>query len=78
MQGSNKPPFDEIVTQPSKPAPLALAIYDFPGETQSDLSFCAGEEIELIEKIDDQWMRGRARDQEGTFPSAFVEVVVPF
>ena len=51
------------------------ALFEFQGETDNELSFAAGDVIELQEEVDADWMRGRLGSKEGIFPSSFVEVV---
>ncbi len=31
--------------------------------------------IETLEKVDDDWMKGRIGEREGIFPSSFVKVI---
>ena len=53
----------------------ALALYEFPGESSEDLAFHAGEEIEVVETISAEWMKGRIGAREGMFPAAFVQKI---
>jgi hypothetical protein len=57
--------------------PKALAKYDFSGESDCDLSFTTGTEIILLQKVDEEWFQGCIGSQEGMFPAAFVEIIVP-
>ena len=50
------------------------ALHDFPGEEVTDLSFQAGDVIEVVERIDEAWLMGRLNGQEGQFPAAFVDI----
>lgn len=36
-----------------------------------------GERIELLSKVNDEWLRGRVRGAEGIFPAGFARVIVP-
>jgi len=48
------------------------ALYDFDGVEVEDLSFKTGEIIEVLEILDEEWMRGRIGDRTGVFPSNYV------
>ena len=60
----------------SSSAPYCIAIETFSGETADDLSFTSGDIIELIERIDDNWLRGTLDGQAGMFPQSFVDIKV--
>jgi len=51
---------------------IAIAIYDFPGETEEDLPFNVNDQIEVTEEIDENWCTGRVHNREGIFPRSFV------
>lgn len=55
--------------------PYCIALYDFPGETEEDLSFVAGDRIELLERIGTDWLKGCVHGTTGMFPAAFVEIL---
>ena len=59
------------------PIPTGTAMYDFEGQTDDDLSFRLGDTIELVEQIDDNWIKGKLNGKVGLFPAGFIEVVVP-
>jgi len=50
----------------------ARALYDFEGKDEGDLSFRAGDVIEVISR-DDEWWEGRLNGRLGMFPMLFVE-----
>ncbi|XP_027139101.1 SH3 domain-containing protein 19 isoform X1 [Larimichthys crocea] len=50
-----------------------VALYDFTGSSDSDLSFQQGDRILISKHIDAEWSCGRLNGREGIFPSAFVE-----
>ncbi|TMS23167.1 SH3 domain-containing protein 19 [Larimichthys crocea] len=50
-----------------------VALYDFTGSSDSDLSFQQGDRILISKHIDTEWSCGRLNGREGIFPSAFVE-----
>lgn len=51
-----------------------VAAYDYESEEAGDLTFSAGEVIEVLEKVDDSWWKGKIGDREGIFPATFVEL----
>ena len=44
-------------------------------EADGELKFGPGETITTLEKVDEDWMRGRIGDKEGIFPVAFVKII---
>ncbi|XP_036954921.1 SH3 domain-containing protein 19 isoform X3 [Acanthopagrus latus] len=50
-----------------------VALYDFVGNSDGDLSFQQGDRILISQHIDADWSRGRLNGREGMFPRAFVE-----
>jgi len=54
---------------------LVTAMYPFVGEADDELCFSAGDTIEIIERVEERWWRGRnlANSDEGVFPSNYVE-----
>ncbi|XP_022215837.1 uncharacterized protein LOC111069920 isoform X2 [Drosophila obscura] len=58
--------------------PYAIALYDFDGVEEGDLSFRENEKIYLMEQPTPEWMRGRTRSGcEGIFPVTYVDIKVP-
>ncbi len=51
----------------------AVALYDFAGSSDGDLSFQQGDTILITQHINTEWSCGRLNGREGMFPSAFVE-----
>lgn len=53
----------------------AEAMWAFSGSEAGDLSFAAGDVVEVIEKVKDDWWRGRVVGQSevGLFPSSYVK-----
>lgn len=72
------PPPPPSAAPPSySPAPvlsLAEALWAFPGTEPGDLSFQAGDKLEVLEKVKDDWWKGRiaGREHAGLFPSSYV------
>uniref|UniRef100_A0A182JRF8 SH3 domain-containing protein n=1 Tax=Anopheles christyi TaxID=43041 RepID=A0A182JRF8_9DIPT len=58
--------------------PYGIALYDFQGEADEDLSFKTNEKIYLLRRLSEEWYMGRdKRGLEGMFPVNYVEVKVP-
>ncbi|KAL0639399.1 protein that induces appearance of [PIN+] prion when overproduced [Maublancomyces gigas] len=53
---------------------LAEALWAFSGTEPGDLSFQAGDKLEILEKVKDDWWKGRVVGSEhtGLFPSSYV------
>nr|XP_060632315.1 src substrate cortactin-like isoform X1 [Anolis sagrei ordinatus] len=52
----------------------AVALYDYQGDGDDEISFLPGETITDIEQIDEGWWRGRCNGKEGLFPANYVEL----
>ncbi|XP_030004832.1 SH3 domain-containing protein 19 isoform X1 [Sphaeramia orbicularis] len=50
-----------------------VALYDFSGYSEGDLSFEQGDCILVTEHVNAEWSYGRLNGREGMFPRAFVE-----
>uniref|UniRef100_A0A3B4A281 SH3 domain-containing protein n=1 Tax=Periophthalmus magnuspinnatus TaxID=409849 RepID=A0A3B4A281_9GOBI len=48
-----------------------VALYDFSGNTEGDLSFETGDQILVIQHLDSDWSCGRLHGREGIFPRNF-------
>ncbi|KAF8973843.1 hypothetical protein BDZ97DRAFT_397918 [Flammula alnicola] len=71
------PPPPPLKPKP-KPAPqvkYVVALYDFAAQTDGDLSFSAGDRIELVEKTQsaEDWWTGRINGAQGVFPGNYVQ-----
>nr|XP_046270534.1 GRB2-related adapter protein 2a [Scatophagus argus]XP_046270535.1 GRB2-related adapter protein 2a [Scatophagus argus]XP_046270536.1 GRB2-related adapter protein 2a [Scatophagus argus] len=47
------------------------ALYDFTAEEDDELGFCAGDIIEVLDRSDASWWRGRLRGRSGLFPANY-------
>ena len=54
----------------------AVAIYDFPGQEQGDLSFCVGDRIEVVKRSPEinDWWTGILHGKTGLFPGNYVRL----
>jgi hypothetical protein len=65
------------VSTPVDGVQLADAAFDYEAQREDELSFKSGDIIEITEKSDSQWWRGRiypSKDQALLFPSNFVQL----
>lgn len=66
--------------QPDPPAasgPRCVALFDYEGEEDDELTFSQGDVIALLELIGQEWGRGQIHGRVGVFPLNFAEVVEP-
>ncbi|GLD68077.1 SH3 domain-containing protein 19-like protein [Lates japonicus] len=64
--------------QPDPPpvsGPRCIALFDYEGEEEDELTFSQGDVIALLEVIGQEWGRGQIHGRIGIFPLNFVEVV---
>ena len=52
-----------------------VAVYEFEGNAESELSFAVGDVIQLLERTDDEWWYGEMNGEEGYFPRQFTTEV---
>ncbi|XP_037798481.1 SH3 domain-containing protein 19-like [Penaeus monodon] len=57
--------------------PYGIAEFDFEASQQDDLSFKSGDLIQLLYRMNDDWLFGRCGHKEGMFPQSFIKIVVP-
>lgn len=53
-----------------------MALHPFSAEGPGELSISEGDTIELLERVDADWLKGRLGHNEGIFPASFVDVIV--
>lgn len=66
--------------QPDPPpvsGPRCVALFDYEGEEDDELTFSQGDVIALLELIGQEWGRGQIHGRIGIFPLNFTEVVEP-
>jgi len=68
-----------VASEPSAIAGAAqekvVALFDYSGQYEDELSFVAGEEITIVAKDEEAWWRGEVNGRTGVFPSNYVEPV---
>jgi len=71
------PPPPPLKAKPSfNQAQYCTAIFDFEAQAEGDLSFSAGDRIEIMERSDnvDDWWTGRLNGRVGIFPGTYTQV----
>ncbi|KAF4613907.1 hypothetical protein D9613_007853 [Agrocybe pediades] len=59
---------------PAAPSvPQAKALWAYRGDDADDLSFEAGDIVEIVEETNADWWMGRCHGKQGLFPSTYVE-----
>ncbi|XP_071786386.1 uncharacterized protein [Asterias amurensis] len=56
--------------------PNAVAVFSFEGAASDELRFNEGENIILLDRVGDQWLKGQCRGSTGIFPANHVKVIV--
>uniref|UniRef100_A0A3B3SVS9 Osteoclast-stimulating factor 1 n=1 Tax=Paramormyrops kingsleyae TaxID=1676925 RepID=A0A3B3SVS9_9TELE len=64
-----------VLSFPFQPTliPHVRALYDFKAEEEDELGFHAGDLIEVLNRSDASWWKGRLRGKVGLFPTNYVE-----
>ncbi|XP_075890293.1 uncharacterized protein LOC142893527 isoform X3 [Nelusetta ayraudi] len=57
--------------------PRCVALFDYEGEEEDELTFSQGDVIALLQLIGQEWARGEIHGRVGIFPLSFTEVVEP-
>lgn len=57
--------------------PHGIADFDFASTQPDDLSLKTGDVVQLLYRINDDWLFGRCGPKEGMFPQCFIKIVVP-
>jgi len=55
----------------------ALWAYNEDGREPNDLTFSAGDTIEIVKEVNSDWWEGRTKGRQGLFPSNYVEKLPP-
>lgn len=57
--------------------PCGVALFDFPATHPDDLPLKEGDVVQLVKKINDDWLEGRIGIRQGIFPLSFIDIKVP-
>jgi len=55
---------------------LAIALYDYPAQDPSELSFTQGQTIKVLAQDPDGWWEGELDNKIGRFPGSYVQIQV--
>lgn len=78
VAGKKKPPPPPVPSKKPalrKPGPdFVVALYSYQAQTEGDLSFSAGDRIEVVQKTgsQDDWWTGKVNGAQGIFPGNYV------
>lgn len=62
----------ETMPLPQRPPEVQVkALYNFTAEEDDELGFCAGDVIEVLDRSDASWWKGRLRGKSGLFPANY-------
>ena len=56
--------------------PNAVAVFSFEGAASDELRFNEGDNIILLDRVGDQWLKGQCKGSTGIFPANHVKVIV--
>ncbi|GMK55211.1 hypothetical protein CspeluHIS016_0202670 [Cutaneotrichosporon spelunceum] len=71
------PPPPPLKPKPgSPPRQFCTAIFDYEAQAQGDLSFSAGDRIEIVERTDsaEDWWTGKVNGRQGIFPGNYTQL----
>ncbi|XP_071953318.1 growth factor receptor-bound protein 2-like [Antedon mediterranea] len=54
---------------------IVEALFDFVAQEEVELSFLKGQHIEVIDRSDQNWWKGRLNGKEGMFPASYVKSI---
>ena len=60
----------------SNEQPYCIVESEFVSEGPNELSIEPGDRVVLIERVNEDWLRGKLNEQVGIFPVAFVDIKV--
>ena len=56
--------------------PYCIVESEFISEGPGELSIQPGDTVILVERVNEDWLRGKLNEQVGIFPAAFVDIKV--
>lgn len=79
VNGKKVEPVDQRPEQESdqgseQPGTYGIALYRFQALEPNELDFEVGDKIQILETLDDGWLKGSLRGRTGVFPYRFVKV----
>lgn len=57
--------------------PYGIALYDFSATHPNDLALKEGDVVQLVKKVNDDWLEGRIGNRQGMFPLSFIDIKIP-
>ena len=57
--------------------PYGIALYDFSATHPDDLALKEGDIVQLVKKVNDDWLEGRIGNRQGIFPLNFIDIKIP-
>ncbi|XP_071572236.1 uncharacterized protein L(3)05822 [Temnothorax nylanderi] len=57
--------------------PHGIALYDFSATHPNDLALKEGDVVQLVKKVNDDWLEGRIGNRRGMFPLSFIDIKIP-
>ena len=57
----------------TKTLPLVTALHDFEAEFENELTFKAGDQLQIVNRVDHEWLKAKLNGQTGIIPLAFVD-----
>ncbi|CAL1587793.1 unnamed protein product [Knipowitschia caucasica] len=68
-------PSEPLPPPPQRSTTQVRALYDFMAEEGDELEFRAGDVIEVLDRSDPLWWKGKLRGKSGLFPSNYTELL---
>lgn len=75
--GSKSPPSLCVCVWCVCSGPRCVALFDYEGEDEDELTFSQGDVISLLQLIGQEWARGEIHGRVGIFPLNFTQLVEP-
>lgn len=78
VTGKKAPPPPPAKPGALKKREIAVALYDYAAQADGDLSFAAGDKIEVVTRTDaeNDWWTGKLNGQQGVFPGNYVTLTL--
>ncbi|ORY87763.1 putative BAR adaptor protein RVS167 [Protomyces lactucae-debilis] len=78
LAGKKAPPPPPTKPSALKKKEVAVALYDYAAQADGDLSFAAGDRIEVVQRTDESndWWTGKLNGRQGVFPGNYVRLEI--